>query len=139
MQRPPFFRVNNLKDISYSVSYTSNKTAFELPLTEVANSNIAGRTEVSLEFAVPADKKPTRHKDELTEIRFYVPGQHTKQTGDDEEEKSDAGEVDDDTSAAQVFHDAIKEKAEQVEEKVEQSQQTIAIQPQKGWLSWASK
>ena len=92
----------------------SNKTAFELPLQKVANSNIAGRTEVSLEFTTAS--KPTKGTgDEMCEIRFFVPGTHTKEAGSDVEgegeEKSDAGDAEE-TSAAQAFHDMIKEKAE---------------------------
>lgn len=92
----------------------SNKTAFELPLKQVANSNIAGRTEVSLEFA-PSGKKASRNApDEMMEIRFYVPGTHTKLRGSDAgSQKSDAEDEDgEEVSAAQAFHDAIKEKAE---------------------------
>ena len=85
----------------------SNKTAFELPLVDVANSNIAGRTEVSLEFV----SKKQRHGDEMTEIRFYVPGTHTKERGSDAgSQKSD--DEDEEISAAQAFHDMVKEKAE---------------------------
>jgi len=94
----------------------SNKTAFELPLNQVANSNIAGRTEVSLEFATDDGKKRSKNApDEMVEIRFHVPGTHTKICGSDAgSQKSDAEDDDDDEeiSAAQVFHDAIKEKAE---------------------------
>jgi structure-specific recognition protein 1 len=82
----------------------------------VANSNIAGRTEVSLEFANldPSSDKKSRHGDEMVEIRFYVPGTHTKVRGSDAgSQKSDAEDSDDEeTSAAQVFHESIKEKAE---------------------------
>lgn len=83
-----------------------------MPLQKVANSNIAGRTEVSLEFASSAATRPSKGAgDELMEIRFYVPGTHTKDTGSDAGE--DAADVDvEETSAAQAFHDAIKEKAE---------------------------
>lgn len=88
----------------------SNKTVFEIPLATVANSNIAGKTEVSLEFN-PASTKPVRGAtDELTEIRFYVPGTHAKDAGSDGE-KSDAEELED-ISAAQALHDGIKERAE---------------------------
>ena len=98
------------QDLAFLVS---NKTSFELPLSKVLNTNIAGRTEVSLEFSTASSSRPVKDAgDELVEVRFYVPGQHTKQTGDDDEEKSDAGEVDEDTTAAQAFHEAIKEKAE---------------------------
>ncbi|KAF8551700.1 SSrecog-domain-containing protein [Imleria badia] len=102
------------QDLAFLVS---NKTAFELPLKQVANSNIAGRTEVSLEF-VPSSsggKKPSRNApDEMVEIRFYVPGTHTKLRGSDVgSQKSDAEEEDgEEVSAAQAFHDAIKDKAE---------------------------
>lgn len=82
-----------------------------LPLTNVANSNIAGRTEVSLEFSVPADKKSSRH-DELTEIRFYVPGTTTKERGSDAGSQKSDNEDDEEISAAQAFHDTVKEKAE---------------------------
>lgn len=93
----------------------SNKTAFELPLKQVANSNIAGRTEVSLEFVPSAGKKASRNgPDEMVEIRFYVPGTHTKLRGSDAgSQKSDAEDEDgEEVSAAQAFHDAIKDKAE---------------------------
>ncbi|KAK7048592.1 FACT complex subunit POB3 [Favolaschia claudopus] len=97
------------QDLAFLVS---GKLGFELPLRNVANSNIAGRTEVSLEFT-PASKKQAG--DEMTEIRFHVPGvtSKTKASGSDDE-KSDAegGDDDDETSAAQVFHDNIKETAE---------------------------
>lgn len=96
-----------------------NKTSFELPLQYVANSNIAGRTEVSLEFMAPSDsagKKPSKNQlDEMVEIRFFVPGQSTRARGSDAgSNKSDVEENDNDeeVSAAQAFHDAVKEKAE---------------------------
>lgn len=100
------------QDLAFLVS---NKTAFELPLKQVANSNIAGRTEVSLEF-VPSSsggKKVSRNApDEMVEIRFYVPGTHAKpresEAGSQKSDDEDGEEV----SAAQAFHDAIKDKAE---------------------------
>ena len=99
------------QDLAFLIS---NKIAFELPLNKVANSNIAGRTEVSLEFPAPADKKPGRGApDELTEIRFYVPGTHTKEArGSDAGSQKSDDEDGEEISAAQAFHDAIKEKAE---------------------------
>jgi structure-specific recognition protein 1 len=85
-----------------------------LPLNNVANSNIAGRTEVSLEFSnPPLQKKAKGMPDEMTEIRFHVPGTHTRIRGSDAgSQKSDDDDDDEETSAAQAFHDAIKEKAE---------------------------
>ena len=83
----------------------------------MANSNIAGRTEVSLEFMAPSDsagKKPSKGQpDEMVEIRFFVPGQSSRVRGSDAgSNKSDAEDDVDDVSAAQAFHEAIKEKAE---------------------------
>ncbi|KAJ8472449.1 hypothetical protein ONZ51_g8502 [Trametes cubensis] len=99
------------QDLAFLVS---NKTAFELPLVNVANSNIAGRTEVSLEFATQ-NKKPSRSApDEMVEIRFYVPGTQVKgQKGSDAgSQQSDNEEEGEEISAAQAFHDMVKEKAE---------------------------
>ena len=101
-------------DLAFLVS---NKTSFELPLQHVANSNIAGRTEVSLEFTNPASssKKPVKGApDEMVEIRFFVPGTSHRVRGSDAgSQKSDNEEEDgEEVSAAQAFHDTVKEKAE---------------------------
>jgi structure-specific recognition protein 1 len=49
----------------------------------------------------------------MTEIRFHVPGTFTRVRGSDAgSQKSDAEDDDDEISAAQAFHDSIKEKAE---------------------------
>lgn len=94
----------------------SDRTAFELPLANVANSNIAGRTEVSLEFSNPSSSSKSKHVgDEMVEMRFYVPGTHSKLKGSNAgSQKSDDEEEDgeEEVSAAQVFHDMIKEKAD---------------------------
>ncbi|KAA1469946.1 SSrecog-domain-containing protein [Dentipellis sp. KUC8613] len=100
-------------DLAFLVS---NKTSFELPLQNVANSNIAGRTEVSLEFLNPsgADQRPAKGApDEMVEIRFFVPGTSTRvHASDAGSQKSDAEDDGEEISAAQAFHDSIKEKAE---------------------------
>ncbi|KAF8882892.1 structure-specific recognition protein-domain-containing protein [Gymnopilus junonius] len=104
------------EDLAFMVS---DKTSFELPLRHVANSNIAGKTEVSLEFSnltAPSKSGGSRQVgDELTEIRFFVPGTIAKLKGSDQgSDKSDNEEEDgqEEISAAQVFHDTIKEKAD---------------------------
>lgn len=85
-------------------------------MQQVANSNIAGRTEVSLEFTAPSDsagKKPSKGQpDEMVEIRFFVPGQSMRIRGSDAGSNKSDAEDEEDISAAQAFHDAIKEKAE---------------------------
>ncbi|KAF8511603.1 structure-specific recognition protein-domain-containing protein [Gautieria morchelliformis] len=96
-------------DLAFLVS---NRTSFELPLQSVANSNIAGKTEVSLEFTSAPDikgAKKAKPVDELVEMRFYIPGTHTKE-GSENKGSDDEDEVE--MSAAQAFHDTIKEKAE---------------------------
>ncbi|KAG5634401.1 hypothetical protein H0H81_002112 [Sphagnurus paluster] len=98
------FQGNNLAFL------VSDKTAFELPLTQVNNSNMAGRTEVTLEFSTSSSKISAKNTyDEMVEIRFHVPGTHAKLKGSasDDEGAND----DDEISAAQVFHDTIKDKA----------------------------
>ena len=100
------------QDLAFLVS---NKTAFELPLGNVANSNIAGKTEVSLEFSTPNRAPIKGAGDEMVEIRFYVPGTHAKEqgsaAGSENGEKSDDENLEE-VSAAQAFHDAIKDKAD---------------------------
>lgn len=105
----PYFEIG--QDLAFLVS---NKTSFELPLTNVANSNIAGRTEVSLEFATPSSsKKPSRNApDEMVEIRFYVPGTATRDRGSEAGSQKSDEEEEEEISAAQAFHDAVKDKAE---------------------------
>ncbi|CAK5284117.1 unnamed protein product [Mycena citricolor] len=100
------------QDLAFSVS---GKLAFELPLRQVSNSNIAGRTEVSLEFTPPSSSSKSKHAaDEMTEIRFYVPGTTSKipKGSDDGSNKSGDEGDDEEVSAAQVFHDSITEAAD---------------------------
>ncbi len=61
-----------------------------------------------------AGKKPSKGQpDEMVEIRFFVPGQSMRVKGSDVgSNASDAEDDGEDISAAQAFHDAIKEKAE---------------------------
>lgn len=112
-----------------------NKLAFSLPLSNIANSNIAGRTEVSMEFLNPKEQQPEQNTgassnagglpfngpkknrpDQLVEMRLYIPGQIEKEeeekgSGDEEEEKEEE-EEEEEESAAAAFHNAIKAKAD---------------------------
>lgn len=99
------------QDLAFLVS---DKTSFELPLNNVANSNIAGRTEVSLEFANLAgpSKGGKLAGDEMVEIRFHVPGNVSKlKDSDAGSQKSDNENDEEDISAAQAFHETIKDRA----------------------------
>lgn len=97
-----------------------DKLAFELPLSHLANSNIA-KTEVSMEFLNPEQQQPgantgsssngsvsRRNKgDQLVEMRLYVPGQSVK-----DDAGSDAGSDTNEETAAEAFHEALKSKAD---------------------------
>ena len=113
-----------------------NRPAFEIPYPEMANTNLAGKNEVAVEFALPGDgedagtngalggarakgRKAGGGRDQLVEMRFYIPGTTTTSkkdkaengeagSGDDEEEE---GEVEE-QNAATTFYDTIVEKAD---------------------------
>ncbi|OUM58303.1 hypothetical protein PIROE2DRAFT_48058, partial [Piromyces sp. E2] len=81
-----------------------NRQVFEIPLTEVANTT-STRNEVALEFTQPETGGKKIKEDTITEMRFYIPGMatiHTEVLGED-------GEA---MTAAAVFHDTIKQKAD---------------------------
>lgn len=96
-----------------------NRPAFELPYSEISNTNLAGRNEISIEFALPADgevvpaggkgKKVSAGDDQLVEMRFYVPGTTTRK----EAEGEDAGSADEEEkNAATLFYETLIEKAQ---------------------------
>ncbi|TKA82981.1 hypothetical protein B0A55_01535, partial [Friedmanniomyces simplex] len=109
-----------------------NRPAFEIPYTEISNTNLAGKNEVAVEFSLPADGEETgtnghlggaRSKgrktggavDQLTEMRFYIPGTETrkgkkKDQEEDGEEAEEAGE--EEKNAATVFYETLMDKAE---------------------------
>ncbi|KAJ2726084.1 FACT complex subunit [Coemansia sp. Benny D115] len=104
-----------------------NRPMFDLPMGYVNNTNLANKNEVTVEFQPPRGKTLKRKAaaDELVEIRFYVPGTTTTAAApkaeDDEDEDGEDGEKADDeekeeeeeeVSAASVFHDTIKERAD---------------------------
>ncbi|KAK3114458.1 FACT complex subunit, partial [Teratosphaeriaceae sp. CCFEE 6253] len=92
-----------------------NKPAFEVPYSEISNTNLAGKNEVAVEFSLPAGGEETgtnghlggaRSKgrkmggavDQLTEMRFYIPGTETRKSKkkNDADEDGDAVEEGDD-------------------------------------------
>ncbi|RKP10250.1 hypothetical protein THASP1DRAFT_13102 [Thamnocephalis sphaerospora] len=88
----------------------ANRQAFELPMNEVSNSNVSGKSEVSIELALnegtgSAAERRNRMRargDQPMEIRFYVPGMVQVEDGEGEEEQT----------AAQLFCETVKTKAE---------------------------
>ncbi|KFH42425.1 FACT complex subunit-like protein [Hapsidospora chrysogenum ATCC 11550] len=105
-----------------------NRPAFEVPYSEIGNTNLAGRNEIAVELALPpkADdtgtnghlggargkgKKAGAGKDQLVEMRLYIPGMATTKKEADGDDASDAGE-EPEKSAATLFYDTLMDKAE---------------------------
>ncbi|KAL2202571.1 SSrecog-domain-containing protein [Sarocladium strictum] len=112
-------------ELTFSVQ---NKPAFELPYSEIGNTNLAGRNEVAVEMALPQDssdtgtngalggargkgKKAGAGRDQLVEMRFYVPGVATVKDGG-EDGDSDNGGAEEEKNAATLFYETLIEKAE---------------------------
>jgi structure-specific recognition protein 1 len=106
-----------------------NQPAFEIPYTEISNTNLAGKNEVAVEFSLPADGEETgtnghlggaRAKgrkmggavDQLTEMRFYIPGTETRRTKNDDGEEEGGSENEEEHNAANLFYEALMDKAE---------------------------
>jgi hypothetical protein len=91
---------------------------FEIPLNQVANTNLVGKNEVSIEFAQPEDPETSKSKsndmDELVEVRFYIPTTAKSKEKKENEDNSDKGsdeeqsEEDEQTqNAAEVVNNQI--------------------------------
>ncbi|KAI4273872.1 MAG: hypothetical protein LQ337_004339 [Flavoplaca oasis] len=108
-----------------------NRPAFEIPYSEVSNTNLAGKNEVAVEFALPAGgnetgtnghmggartkgRKSGAGKDQLVEMRFYIPGTATKKENeeDGEDKSMDGSEGEEQHNAANLFYETLMEKAE---------------------------
>ncbi|KDN51305.1 FACT complex subunit POB3 [Tilletiaria anomala UBC 951] len=106
-------------DVQFLVN---EKLAFEVPLSHIANSNVAGKTEVSIEFINPEQQQPTTNSgaatngdrkstkirgDQLVEMRFFIPGNVEKgsNVGSDAEDQEEQ-------TAASAFHEQLKAKAD---------------------------
>ncbi|EAW11946.1 FACT complex subunit POB3 [Aspergillus clavatus NRRL 1] len=109
-----------------------NRPAFEIPYSEISNTNLAGRNEVAVEFALTSDgdanqpsgstknrgRKAAAGPDELVEMRFYIPGTAVKtekgiksenEEENGEEEEEEGGE---EQNAANLFYETLMDKAE---------------------------
>ncbi|EAS33634.3 FACT complex subunit pob3 [Coccidioides immitis RS] len=113
-------------ELSFNVQ---NRPAFEIPYSEITNTNLAGRNEVAVEFSLSTDngshgvngqpertknygKKAGAGKDELVEMRFYIPGTAVKKDQADGDDKSVDGEEPEELNAANLFYETLMEKAE---------------------------
>ncbi|TAQ85789.1 hypothetical protein B7494_g5885 [Chlorociboria aeruginascens] len=106
-----------------------NRPAFEIPYSEILNTNLAGKNEVAVEFALPASgddtgtngalggarakgKKAGAGKDHLVEMRFYIPGVATKKEALEGEDAGSDAEPEEEQNAASLFYDTLMDKAE---------------------------
>lgn len=107
-----------------------NRPAFEIPYSEISNTNLAGKNEVAVEFSLPGSgneattnghsgpgrtkgRKAGGGRDQLVEMRFYIPGTATKKGKvEDGEDKSVDGEDAEEQNAANLFYDTLMDKAE---------------------------
>ncbi|GMF61648.1 unnamed protein product [[Candida] boidinii] len=115
-------------DLVFSVN---NRPSFEIPYSEITNSNLTGKNEVSIELDM--NNKSTdieKTGDELVEAKFYLPGNVELEDYDIEAdtntegatEKAEGEEGDEESSNkvvktstktnASVFYEEIKEKAD---------------------------
>jgi structure-specific recognition protein 1 len=118
-----------------------NRPAFEIPYSEIINTNLAGKNEVAVDFSLPTGSetngvnghskgrgtKSGGARDQLVEMRFYIPGTVSKKVKKDEVDKKEEedGEVNGEQSqqedgdedaeeqnAAQLFYETLVDKAE---------------------------
>ena len=88
----------------------NNKPTFEIPYSEIANSNLTGKNELAVEFSLNGEKAG----DEMVEMRLYVPGtvaNETTKTVTNEDGKEEQEDETEEVSAASVFYDQLKDKA----------------------------
>lgn len=106
-----------------------NRPAFEIPYSEISNTNLAGKNEVAVDFSLPAHgndtgtnghlggarargKKAGGARDQLVEMRFYIPGTATKKEKKEDGEDVTDGEDAEEQNAANLFYETLMEKAE---------------------------
>lgn len=108
-----------------------NRPAFEVPYSEISNTNLAGKNEVAVEFALSGaeaaaakgqsagstenrGRKAAVGPDELVEMRFYIPGTASKKNQDDANaDGEENGEEDaEEQNAANLFYETLMDKAE---------------------------
>lgn len=114
-----------------------NRPAFEIPYSEIANTNQAGKNEIAVEFNLDAveakngtngngekaghtknrGRKAAAARDELVEMRFYIPGKVSRKEAVDGGEEAQGSDADDDNEveeqdAAKAFYETLMDKAE---------------------------
>jgi structure-specific recognition protein 1 len=91
----------------------NGKPSFEIPYQNINNTNLAGKNEVAVDLNILGNQDTAG--DELVEVRFYIPGTVSNETVavvKNEEGEEVEEEVEEEISAATVFYDQLKEKAD---------------------------
>ncbi|KAJ5416417.1 Structure-specific recognition protein [Penicillium cf. griseofulvum] len=91
-----------------------NRPAFEVPYSEISNTNLAGRNEVAVDTK-NRGRKAAAGPDELVEMRFYIPGTATKKEkgeGEGAEGEEEDEEGAEEQNAANLFYETLMDKAE---------------------------
>ncbi|KAJ6164387.1 FACT complex subunit pob3 [Penicillium chermesinum] len=106
-----------------------NRPAFEVPYSEISNTNLAGKNEVAVEFALSGaeagaakgqsagstqnrGRKAAAGPDELVEMRFYIPGTAVKKEKTEAEGEENEEEEAEEQNAANLFYETLMDKAE---------------------------
>jgi hypothetical protein len=106
-----------------------SRPAFEIPYSEISNTNLAGKNEVAVEFSLQANGEDTGTnghlggarargmktggaRDQLVEMRFYIPGTTITKKGEKRESGDEGSEEEEEQNAAQLFYETLAEKAE---------------------------
>lgn len=115
-----------------------NRPAFEIPYSEISNTNLAGKNEIAVEFNLGPEsqtngtngtngvngashsktknrgRKAAATRDELVEMRFYIPGTVPKDDAEGSDAEGDKEDVDgqEQQNAANAFYETLMDKAE---------------------------
>jgi len=98
--------------------HVSGKPAFEIPYSQINNSNLAAKNEVAVDMNLINENNDTAG-DELVEVRFYIPGtvpfedeNEARDEETDEKDEKEEKEEKEEKSAAAAFYEQLKEKAD---------------------------
>jgi structure-specific recognition protein 1 len=126
-----------------------NRPAFEVPYSEISNTNLAGKNEVAVEFGLGGDqanepngqpagstsnrgRKAAAGPDELVEMRFYIPGTAVRtekgieEKGEEEKGEEEKGEEEKGEEEKGEDEKGEDEKGEEENEEEEQEEEAEA-------------
>lgn len=116
-------------ELAFNVQH---RPAFEIPYSEISNTNLAGKNEIAVEFNLDAEpnengvnghkpgttknrgRKAAAPRDELVEMRFYIPGTLSKKevNGDEAGSGDEEEEGEEEQNAANFFYETLMDKAQ---------------------------